>query len=357
MSLEVIGIKRSWPDFTIDVSFRVGKGELVSLLGPSGCGKTTTLHIIAGFIKPDTGKVTISGVSVNNLPPYLRKIGLVFQDYALFPNMNVFNNIAFGLRMAGWNRKKIERRVRDLLHLIRLDNYVQRNVTELSGGEQQRVALVRALAPRPNILLLDEPLSALDAKLRRNLRGEIKRIQKELGLTTVYVTHDQEEALVLSDRIVVMNNGRIEQIGTPSEIYNRPNTRFVADFVGTTNSIDARVSENDGSLAILEGPEGRFTANVTANVSVPGVFEKGERVVILVRPENCALYGSKEKSNIINGTVQSSEYVGDSTHVKITTKHGVYTAKLSGMNHRQVGEKANIAFSRDDCWLLRKQKQ
>ncbi|GAH85320.1 unnamed protein product, partial [marine sediment metagenome] len=202
MSLRLDGIKKRYPDFKIDVSFNANDGEILTLLGPSGCGKTTTLHIIAGFIEPDEGRIFLNDNDVTYLPPHMRNVGLVFQDYALFPHMNVFSNIAFGLRMHGWSKKDMEKRVKNLLHLIRLLKYENRIVTELSGGEQQRIALARALAPNPDILLLDEPLSALDALLRKELRSEIKRIQRELKITTVYVTHDQEEALALSDKIV-----------------------------------------------------------------------------------------------------------------------------------------------------------
>ena len=334
----------------IDVSVTARKGELLTLLGPSGCGKTTTLHIIAGFIKPDKGDVSIDGKIVNELGPHMRKTGLVFQDYALFPNMSVSGNIAFGLQMLGWNRSDIENRVEDLLHLIRLPGYGRRNVTELSGGEQQRVALARALAPSPGILLLDEPLSALDARLRKDLRRDVKRIQRELGVTAVYVTHDQEEAFAISDKIAVMNKGRIEQTGSSFEIYNRPETRFVAEFVGTTNSIDARVSGKNGMIYELESLCGRF------NVKFQGELTAGSKVTLLVRPEKCVLLdkGRTEKvySNIIEGMASDLEYLGDSTIMEVKSKNCVFSAKIPGTAPVDSGETVKIGFNPDDCWLI-----
>ncbi|MDB5661172.1 MAG: transporter nucleotide binding/ATPase protein, partial [Cypionkella sp.] len=204
----------------------VEKGEFISFLGPSGCGKTTVLRMIAGFETPTSGKIMIDGRDVTDLAPNKRRIGMVFQAYALFPNMNVFGNIAFGLKIAGLDKAQIETRVHEMLGLIGLEHLAERYPYEMSGGQQQRVALARALAPKPQVLLLDEPLSALDAKIRVSLREEIRAVQRQLGITTVFVTHDQEEAMSISDRIVVMNGGRADQIGTPSDIYNRPKTRF-----------------------------------------------------------------------------------------------------------------------------------
>lgn len=346
MSLTLRDVKKSYPDFEIDVSFTAEKGELLTLLGPSGCGKTTTLHIIAGFILADRGEIIINRQSVNKQPPHMRRVGLVFQDYALFPNMNVSRNIAFGLRMHGWNKKETEKRVLELLHLIRLLGYEKRNVTELSGGEQQRVALARALAPGPRILLLDEPLSALDARLRKDLRSELKRIQRELHLTTVYVTHDQEEAFVLSDKIVVMREGHVEQIGNASDVYNRPETRFTADFVGMSNKISARVIRQNGETAELESTEGHFT------VYFPGKLKTGLKVTILVRPEKCVLLKEKKGANAVTGMVKNYEYLGESTYLEVSAKNSMFTAKLPGKVSFTTGEKVSIGFSPEDCWIL-----
>jgi len=347
MSLILDKITKVYPDFFIDVSLSAEKGEIITLLGPSGCGKTTTLHIIVGFIPPDTGRISLNGRDVTALPPFARKVGLVFQEYALFPNMNVFKNIAFGLRMQGWSRRDTEARVRGLLELIRLPRYEARNVSELSGGEQQRIALARALAPNPDLLLLDEPLSALDAKLRNQLRSEIRRIQRELELTTVYVTHDQEEALAISDRVVVMKDGRVEQAGSSYEIYNRPKTRFVAQFVGITNMLPARVSGTRGGYTRLSSPEGTFLTNYH------GSLEKGQKVTLLVRPEKCLIGGETTNENRVMGRITGCEYLGDSTIISLTLKQNPFTVKIFGPLTCKVGEEVRISFSPEACWILR----
>ena len=224
-----------------DVDLDVHKGELVSLLGPSGCGKTTTLNIIAGFLEPSRGTVSLGGRVVNQVPPYRRNTGMVFQSYALFPHMNVFDNVAFGLRIRRLPAAETARRVREALALVRLEGLGDRAIRQLSGGQQQRVAIARALAIDPLVLLMDEPLSNLDAQLRRQMRVELRRLQRQVGITTIFVTHDQEEALTLSDRLVVMNHGRIEQVGTPVELYRKPRTAFVAQFLGHPNFLSGEV--------------------------------------------------------------------------------------------------------------------
>lgn len=239
VTIELSGIKKAWEDFKLEINdLRVKDGEFLTLLGPSGCGKTTTLRIIAGFEKPDSGEILFDGKSVNELPPYERGIGIVFQDYALFPHMSVFKNVAFGLEMRRLPKAEIERRVKWALELVGLKGFENRYPEQLSGGQQQRVALARALVVEPQVLLLDEPLSNLDAKIRERLRGEIRRIQRELGITTIYVTHDQEEAMAISDRIAVMNVGKLEQVGSPLELYYRPKTEFVARFLGLSNILE-----------------------------------------------------------------------------------------------------------------------
>jgi len=332
MSLQIKEVTKQYPEFNMNLSFSVEQGKLLTLLGPSGCGKTTTLHLIAGFISPDSGDIIIGSESVTARAPHERHIGVVFQDYALFPNLNVFGNIAFGLRMHGWERKKMELRVTELLELVHLSGYESRTVTNLSGGEQQRVALARALAPRPRLLLLDEPLSALDAKLRKELRSEIRRIQQEVHLTTVYVTHDQEEALALSDRIAVMNSGRIEQTGSPCEIYNEPQTLFVADFVGMSNRIYGKILKNSGikhSESVLETitPEGKFKVRCLKKRAL------GPDVVLVFRPEKCILDRGPGDENRISGVISAFEYIGENTIITVQTKHGKYTAKLSSLNN------------------------
>jgi ABC-type Fe3+/spermidine/putrescine transport system ATPase subunit len=345
MGLELRKIKKTYPDFIIDLSFQASTGEILTLLGPSGCGKTTTLHIIAGFIMPDSGHILLNEADMTNIPPHRRSVGLVFQDYALFPHMSVFGNVSFGLRMQGWGKKKAEQRVKDLLSLVQLHGYERRIVTGLSGGEQQRVALARALAPEPEILLLDEPLSALDARLRKELRGEIKRIQRELGITTVYVTHDQEEALALSDHIAVMNDGRVAQTGTPYDIYMRPEHPFVADFVGTTNTISARVRGRDGDLLVLSSQEGELRVRCETD------HTRGREVTLYVRPEHFRVNGPDAK-NSISGRITNCEYLGDTTVVTLQSAHAQYSAKLFGTAHCSTGQTVRITFSPEDCWII-----
>ncbi|MCF0237283.1 MAG: ABC transporter ATP-binding protein [Sphaerochaetaceae bacterium] len=252
-------IKASYPEFNLELNISVNKGELVSIIGPSGSGKSTTLSIISGLLKPDSGSITINGNDITSLSPDKRKVGLVFQDYALFPHMNVEQNIAYPMKNAGIPKEKKKQEVQRLLELVNLSGYEKRTIDQLSGGEKQRVALARALASNPDILLLDEPLSALDAKLRQSLRNDIREIQKKTGTTTVYVTHDQEEALSLSDHIVVLNKGSIEQIGTPEEIYRNPATEFTAVFTGDCNLLPydiilktLRVPETEKSRIIYQ---------------------------------------------------------------------------------------------------------
>ncbi len=350
-------VTKQYPEFSMSLSFSIEQGKLLTLLGPSGCGKTTTLHLIAGFISPDSGDILIGNESIAARAPHERHIGIVFQDYALFPNLNVYGNIAFGLRMHGWERKKIERRVTELLDLVRLSGYETRSVTQLSGGEQQRVALARALAPKPRLLLLDEPLSALDAKLRKDLRSEIRRIQQEVHLTTVYVTHDQEEALALSDSIAVMNHGRIEQTGSPFDIYNEPLTLFVADFVGMSNKLYGRITENNKSgsaesVLEVETPEGIFT------VRCPKKRIPGADVVLVFRPEKCVLEQNRGDKNSISGVISASEYIGENMTLTVRTKHGEYTAKLSltdnsrSFNHLHTGTPVRIFILPENIRLL-----
>ncbi|NJE05846.1 ABC transporter ATP-binding protein [Thermococcus sp. M36] len=250
--VELKGILREWEDFRLSIeNLKVRHGEFLTLLGPSGCGKTTTLRMIAGFERPDKGEILFDDKRVNELPPYERGIGIVFQDYALFPHMTVFKNVAFGLEMKRLAKAEIERKVKWALELVGLEGLEKRYPEQLSGGQQQRVALARALVVEPEVLLLDEPLSNLDAKIRERLRGEIKRIQRELDITTIYVTHDQEEAMAISDRIAVMNVGTVEQVGNPLELYYRPKTEFVARFLGLSNILELKVEDGRACLGGL----------------------------------------------------------------------------------------------------------
>ena len=286
-----------------DFNLSIEKGEFVSFLGPSGCGKTTVLRMIAGFEIPSGGTIVINGKDQTTLRPNQRNIGMVFQAYALFPNMNVFDNVAFGLKVAGKPKAEIEARVKEMLGLIKLDHLADRFPYQMSGGQQQRVALARALAPKPQVLLLDEPLSALDAKIRVSLREEIRAIQRQLGITTVFVTHDQEEALSISDRIVVMNQGRADQIGAPFEIYNRPATKFVANFVGTLSTLEATVADPSANSV-------RIGDNVVTLAEPLGAAKAGDRVTLALRPEALALDAAGGRDYALSGTVEAVSFLG-----------------------------------------------
>ena len=286
-----------------DFNMHIAKGEFVSFLGPSGCGKTTTLRMVAGFELPTSGSIRIDGVEQNNLKTSQRNIGMVFQAYALFPNMTAAQNVAFGLRVKNKSREETASTVADMLKLVGLEHLADRYPFQLSGGQQQRVALARALAIKPQVLLLDEPLSALDAKIRVSLREEIREIQRKLGITTIFVTHDQEEALSISDRIVVMHQGRADQIGTPFEIYNKPATKFVANFVGTLSTIEARVADPAANSVNI--------GNSTVTLPEPiGDVKAGDRITLALRPEALALNGAEGRDYALTGKVEAVSFLG-----------------------------------------------
>jgi putative spermidine/putrescine transport system ATP-binding protein len=290
----------------------VRPGELVSLVGGSGCGKTTTLRLVAGFERPDAGQVLFDGRVVNDVPPRRRNVGIVFQSYALFPTMTVAENIAFGLRVARWPEARIRARVAEMVALTHLGGLEGRYPHQLSGGQQQRVALARALARQPAALLLDEPLSALDAKIRLRLRAEIRKIQQDLGISTLYVTHDQEEALSIADRIAVMRDGRLEQVGRPEEIYAAPASAFVADFIGITNLLRCRVVSAESGLVDWEG-ERLCVGPLDARV--------GDTVVVSVRPEKIGLGGGAgAESNRIEGVVEVITFLGPFVRVEVVVR-------------------------------------
>jgi spermidine/putrescine ABC transporter ATP-binding subunit len=287
------------------VSLEVAPGEVLALLGPSGCGKTTTLRMIAGFEDPDAGVVRIKGAVVNDVPTYRRNLGMVFQQYALFPHMSVFDNVAFGLRMRGTSRAEAQRRVGEAMVLVRLQGLEERFPSELSGGQQQRVALARAIVTRPAVLLLDEPLGALDKKLREQMQIEIRALQRSLGITTIFVTHDQEEALTLADRIAVMEGGEIVQIGTPTEIYERPRSRFVSDFIGVSNFLAGRVVDRRGTALAIE------VGAVRLHASGGDGLAPGDRVEVAVRPEKIRLAADPPTlPNVVQGRIENIVYLG-----------------------------------------------
>lgn len=292
-----------------DVNFDVQEGEFVCILGPSGCGKTTLLRVIAGLESQSEGEINQNNKNISQLPPDQRDFGIVFQSYALFPNLTVKNNISFGLKTRKQNKDVIDRRVDELLNLVGLSDHINKYSAQLSGGEQQRVALARALAPSPGLLLLDEPLSALDAKVRQHLRLEIKNLQRKLGVTTIMVTHDQEEALTMADRIILMNKGVIEQEGSPQDIYSKPTTAFSANFIGTTNLFKAnKISSNSIEIhgSILECND-----DIKDDVST-----------VTIRPEDVKISNSENNQNIFTGTVKELEFLGSNIrgHIEVNFK-------------------------------------
>ncbi len=300
-----------------DIDLTIATGEFFTLLGPSGCGKTTLLRVIAGFEHPTSGSLRINGMEVAGLGPNQRPVNTVFQSYALFPHMTVAQNIAFGLKMLGKPKREIEATTAEMLRLVRMEALAERRPSEISGGQQQRVALARALAPRPRVLLLDEPLSALDLKLRKEMQSELKRLQTETGITFVFVTHDQEEALTMSDRIAVMNAGRILQMGVPTEIYNAPVNRFVADFIGETNFLVLPVAQTEGAVAHLTLPGGK---RAEARLP-PGVIPvTGADVTAVIRPEQAAIVESD--AGDLTAKVESAVFFGTDTHLHLTLSDG-----------------------------------
>ena len=300
-----------------DIDLSIASGEFFTLLGPSGCGKTTLLRLIAGFEQPTSGSLTINGQEVAGKGPNQRPVNTVFQNYALFPHMSVAQNIGFGLKMLGKPRAEVDSSVAEMLRLVRMEAMADRKPSEISGGQQQRVALARALAPQPRVLLLDEPLSALDLKLRKEMQSELKRLQTETGITFVFVTHDQEEALTMSDRIAVMNQGRILQLGTPSQIYHEPGDRFVADFIGDTNFLDLKVVSVAGDEAVLGLPGG-----VPARARLPAGLRpaRGATVTAVIRPEQARL--TDAGTGDLQAQVTGAVFFGTDTHLTLTLADG-----------------------------------
>ena len=338
MLLEQVMLKnlvKSYGDMTAlkGINLSILKGEFFSLLGPSGCGKTTTLRLIGGFEQPSSGEVFISNEKMNGKPPYKRRVNTVFQNYALFPHMNVFNNLAFGLVQKNAPKDLIRNKVSQMLELVRLSGYENRRITEMSGGQQQRIALARALINEPEVLLLDEPLGALDQKLRKNMQVELKRLQDRLNITFILVTHDQEEALALSDRIAVMNEGRIEQVGHPYEIYEFPKTRFVADFIGATNLLEVSVLKVNQDFIHLK------FGNNTLRARKNGVAcASGDNLEVSIRPERLRLTSTNDENNdnLLQGCITDVMFLGDVTHYAVRLKNNVNVlAAQQNITHRE----------------------
>ncbi len=363
--LDIADVRKDYGPQTVVQKFDldIERGEFISFLGPSGCGKTTTLRMVAGFESPTSGAIRIDGKDITRLRPNQRNVGMVFQSYALFPNMTVAENVAFGLKVARKPASEIGPRVEEMLKLIKLPQLGARFPYQLSGGQQQRVALARALAIKPQVLLLDEPLSALDAKIRVSLREEIRSLQRALAITTIYVTHDQEEALSMSDRIVVMNEGRVEQIGTPFEIYNNPKTRFVASFVGTLNILKGRIVDPAGGKIVIDGQE------VVASKLISHA-KAGEACAAALRPEAATLHQSEMQEaaaiassfakdsghrNRMLGTIEEVNFLGSVVRIRVRFQENVIS--LDTFNNPNAtpparGAHVTVTFGREDLLVL-----
>ena len=359
VAISIRGVRKSFGDVhAVDgISLDIAEGEFLTLLGPSGCGKTTTMRMVAGFEEPDEGTILLRGNDVVGVPPNKREVNMCFQHYALFPHMNVAKNIAYGLKLKKVEKAERDRRVAEMLALVRLEGHEERKPAQLSGGQQQRIALARALVNRPAALLLDEPLGALDVKLRKQMQLELKRIQHELGTTFVYVTHDQDEALSMSDRIAVMNQGVIEQLGGPREVYEQPATPFVADFVGVLNAMDVRVDEVDGEDLVMKIGDGE---RIVVPVGPTGTDAAvGTSLLVAVRPERVELAAGDALTNgasRLSGTVGQVVYLGTLTQFHVDTSIGkrliVHHLSDDRSSSIREGDAVVLTWARDDAAVL-----
>jgi len=347
--IDLISLTKKFKDFAaVDhVELSVNDGELVTILGPSGSGKTTLLTLIAGFEEPTSGSILIDGKDVIGLPAEKRNIGLVFQSYALFPHMSVFENLAFPLKVRKMPGDKIAVEVQKALELVRLDGFGTRKINELSGGQQQRVALARAFIFQPKILLLDEPMAALDRKLRQDLQFEIRQLQRSLGITTISVTHDQEEALTMSDRILILNHGKIEQFGTPEELYRRPVNRFVASFLGSSNFFNGTFGYEDGN-EVFRADSGDKIETYSSG------FNDGERACLMIRPEHIKIQSSLGSEVGVKGYVKNSTYLGSSTRYLVEIGNGELVTVNDSINDYRFrdGENVNLSWEPRNNWFL-----
>ncbi|ELY36245.1 ABC transporter ATP-binding protein [Natronorubrum tibetense] len=353
--ISLSGVTKRYPGGVLavkGVDIDIESGEFVTLVGPSGCGKTTTLRTIAGFERPTDGTISIDGTDVTDAPPYERNTGMVFQDFALFPHLTIHENVAYGMDVSGdYTDEEIDARVAEMLELVELPGVGDRTPDQLSGGQQQRIALARALAPRPDALLLDEPLASLDKKLREQMQVELRRIQQEVGITTVFVTHNQEEALTMSDRLAVMNDGRFEQVGPPEEVYNDPKTRFVADFLGTANLFDGSVTSVEDGYATVDCSDATIRA-------LGNSVEVGETVSVVARPERLAIDSAgadgATAENTFDATVQFKRHLGSSVEYQLETDDGreLVVARRSGTDERSPGDRVSVRIGPDDCRIV-----
>ena len=341
--IEIQGVSKVYGDNTVldNLSLNIRKNEFLTLLGPSGCGKTTTLKIIAGFETADSGKVVFDGNDISDLPPYKRQLNTVFQKYALFPHMNIYENIAFGLKIKKVPKEEIDKKVREMLKMVALEGFEKRSVESLSGGQQQRVAIARALVNEPQVLLLDEPLGALDLKLRKEMQLELKKIQKRLGITFIFVTHDQEEALTMSDTIVVMNKGVIQQMGSPEDIYNEPANAFVADFIGESNIL---------SGIMIEDYKVKFSNNIFT--CVDGGFEKNEDIDVVIRPEDIEI--TTVDKGMLTGKVNSVIFKGVHYEIEVETENNKWI--IHNIKSANVGSTVGLIIDPESIHIMRKVK-
>lgn len=339
ISLNKISISFNGETILKDLSLDIKEGEFVTLLGPSGCGKTTTLRIIAGFLKQDSGDIFFRGRTINKVPAYKREVNTIFQKYALFPHLNVYENVAFGLRIQKKPENEINKKVREMLKMVNLESYINRRVTSLSGGQQQRVAIARALANEPKVLLLDEPLGALDLKLRKDMQSELKNIHKETGITFILVTHDQEEALSMSDTVVVMDKGTIQQIGTPEDIYNEPKNAFVADFIGESNIVEGIMI--DDYRVKFAGKEFKC---------IDKNFEKMSPVDVVIRPEDIKV--TLPENGDISGLVTSVTFKG--VHNEIIVDVDGFKWMIQTTKSQETGDEIGMIINPDDIHIMRK---
>jgi ABC-type Fe3+/spermidine/putrescine transport system ATPase subunit len=350
VEIELEGITKRFGDVTAagDINLTIEDGEFFTFLGPSGCGKTTTMRIVAGLEYPDEGRVLFDGRDVTQLPSFRRNTGMVFQNYALWPHLKVFENIAYGLKTRKVAKEEIKDRVEDALELVHLGGLGDRFPSQLSGGQQQRVALARVLVINPSLLLLDEPLSNLDAKLRVEMREEIKDLQKKLGITTIYVTHDQEEAMTISDRIAVQNLGVVQQVGTPHEIYNYPVDIFIATFIGRGTIIEGKIHAVDDKARVLVGGE------IVCGVDTASNLTDGDSAMCLMRPENFTLEDPGERSNVLEGTVEWEAFIGPYKEVKLNVEGRTVLVDVPPETDTGIGNKLRVYIPHSETIVLSK---
>ena len=350
VAVELSAVTKRFGEFVAvdDLSLNIFEGEFFSLLGPSGCGKTTTLRMIAGFEEPTEGSISVGGDPMRGVPPYRRPVNTVFQSYAIFPHLNVFDNVAFGLRRSGVKGEELHKRVTDACEMVQLSGFERRKPSMLSGGQQQRVALARALVNHPKVLLLDEPLGALDLKLRKEMQLYLKNLQHEVGITFIYVTHDQEEALTMSDRIAVMNEGRVQQVADPPTLYEHPENRFVADFIGQTNVFSGMVESVDGERVTLRTASGEKVEATAREVEV------GQEAHATVRPEKIRL--GSEGDNVSTARIRQIVYLGVSTQYIAELPDGeklvLYQQNSREEDHAEVGDEVPVAWDARNCLVL-----